>query len=233
MFYDVIMLLDTLTADLRKASEIDPDNVSDLLKETGFRCKRCGWCCCPDPEFITDIMGIQRPSNAISVFPGDVRNIVEATGLEWLDVVEPDIYSGIRGVNIWAIGWILTRKADGSCTFFDVESKSCTIYEHRPLICRCYPFFLDSDGRLVVRHCRAARRAIKKDDVEVQSGLLIEYLAAKTRNYIAIAEGLKDVLDLDRLCHIKPEAGLVLYVFDGENMVMKKYSSDDGWSSIN
>lgn len=233
MFYDVIMLLDTLTADLRKASEIDPDHVSDLLKEAGFRCNRCGWCCRPDPEFVIDIMGIQRPSNAISVFPGDVRNIVEATGLDRLDIVEPDIYSGIGGEKTWAIGWILKRTADGSCAFFDVESKSCTIYEDRPLICRCYPFFLDSDGRLVVRHCRAARRAIEKDEVEVQGRLLIEYLAAKTRNYIAIAEGLKDVLDLDRLCHIKAEDGQVLYVFDGENMVMKKYSSDDGWISIN
>ena len=38
---------------------------------------------------------------------------VQLTGLEWLDVVDPDIYSGIKGEEIWAIGWILKRKADG------------------------------------------------------------------------------------------------------------------------
>ena len=226
------MLLENLRSELEKSSTINIDVVTHVLREVGFKCEQCGWCCYPDPEFMIDIKGIQRPSNAISVFPGDIRNIVEATGLEWLDVVDPDIYSGIKGEEILAIGWILKRKADGSCAFFDVENKSCTIYKDRPLICRCYPFFLDGDGRLVVRHCRAALRAIEKDDVKIQGRLLVEYLTAKTRNYIAIAEGLKDVLDLDRLCNIKPEDGLVLYVFDGETMVMKKYFSDDGWISI-
>jgi Fe-S-cluster containining protein len=212
------MLMENLKSELRKASEIDVDHVSDLLKDVNFKCDRCGWCCCPDPEFVVDIMGIQRPSNAISVFPDDVRVIMEGTGLEWMYIVEPDVYSGIRGDKTWAIGWILKRKADGSCAFFDVERKSCTIYEHRPLICRCYPFFLESDGTLVARHCRAARGALETDEVEVQGKLLVEYLAAKTRNHIAIADGLGDELELGRLCFIKPEKGLVLHVFDGETI---------------
>lgn len=226
------MLLENLKSDVEKALEIDRGHVSDLLKDVGFKCERCGWCCRPDPEFVIDIMGIQRPSNAISVLPEDVRVIMAGTGLEWMDIVEPDIYSGIRGEKTWAIGWILKRKAEGSCAFFNVDNKSCTIYEHRPLICRCYPFFLESDGTVVVRHCQSARRAIKKDEGEVLGGLLVEYLTAKTRNYFAITEGLGDLLELDRLCCIRPEEGQVLYVFDGETKVIKKCSSVNGWILI-
>ena len=35
----------------------------------------------------------------------------------------------------------LTEFANGDCTFFDGESRRCTIYEARPTQCRTWPFW--------------------------------------------------------------------------------------------
>ncbi|MBE0522934.1 MAG: hypothetical protein IBX40_01135 [Methanosarcinales archaeon] len=60
--------------------------MTHVLREVGFKCEQCGWCCYPDPEFMVD----------------------------------PDIYSAIKGEEIWAIGWILKRKADGRVETMDI-----------------------------------------------------------------------------------------------------------------
>jgi hypothetical protein len=42
----------------------------------GFSCARCGWCCRENFK-IRIAKDISRPSNTISVFPGDIRRISE------------------------------------------------------------------------------------------------------------------------------------------------------------
>jgi Fe-S-cluster containining protein len=41
----------------------------------------------------------------------------------------------------------LMKMVDGKCIFLD-EDKTCKIYESRPLICRCFPFWIEKKGNL-------------------------------------------------------------------------------------
>jgi Predicted Fe-S-cluster oxidoreductase len=118
--------------DLKKARATSPDEIAKRLPP--FECQGCAKCC-------RGAFG----DNTVTVFPGEIRKIMAATGLEWLDIVEPeedgdeDDYG-----NRQAFEWALRKKPDGDCIF--LENSRCTIYESRPHICRTYPFYLD-DGR--------------------------------------------------------------------------------------
>jgi Fe-S-cluster containining protein len=46
------------------------------------------------------------------------------------------IYGGFTGERV-QIGWLLNGKG-GPCVFLDPDTKDCTIYETRPLVCRLY-----------------------------------------------------------------------------------------------
>jgi len=85
---------------------------------SNFSCARCGWCCRRNFDIrITD--NIFRPSNAISIFPGDIRRIIKMTGHKWDEVAEPDIYSCFSdGDDVLVIGWILKRNEEDNCTFY-------------------------------------------------------------------------------------------------------------------
>jgi Fe-S-cluster containining protein len=109
------------------------DYVQDIL-ESGFSCARCGWCCRENFK-IRITKDILRPSNAISIFPDDIRRIMKGTGIKWDAVAQPDIYSCLSdGDKIYAIGWLLRRSDAEECVFY--MDGACTIYEFRPMICR-------------------------------------------------------------------------------------------------
>ncbi|MDW7777068.1 MAG: YkgJ family cysteine cluster protein [Methanosarcinales archaeon] len=208
------------------------NDISHSIRDVGFKCMKCGWCCCPDPEFEIEILDIHRPSNAISVLPRDIRAIQDATGCNLLDVVEPDVYSCIRGEKMLSTGWILKRKHDGTCMFFDDNRNLCTIYEYRPLICMVFPFFLDSSGMLVVRHCYGTHQQMEGVDAFESGQRLVRYLTSTIEHYIAICEGLGAELDVDKLSQVRLEHGLVLQVFDGENISTVKYSDGAGFHLV-
>ena len=226
------MLLENLKSQLIRARSMEVKDISHNIKEVGFKCMRCGWCCCPDPDFEIEIMDIHRPSNAISVLPRDFRVIQDATGYNLLDVVEPDIYSCIRGKKTLAIGWILKRKPDGTCWFFDDNKNMCGIYENRPLICTCFPFFLDSCGMLEVGHCYGTHQQMEGMDALESGQRLVRYLTSKIEHYIAICKGLGAELDMDKLYQVRLEDGLELQVFDGETKIAVKYSDGTGFQLI-
>lgn len=86
-----------------------------------FECTQCGNCCtgAPGVVWVTD---------------DDIRQIAEhldkAVGEIRLFHTRP-----VRG------GLSLTEHANGDCTFFDSESRGCTIYPVRPIQCRTWPFW--------------------------------------------------------------------------------------------
>jgi len=101
-----------------------------LIGKSGFSCVRCARCCCGESG-----------DNEVALFPGEIREIMSVSERSWLEVALPpdsndfDL-SGARHT----FEWVLRRKPDGDCIF--LEGGLCTIYEHRPWICRTYPFHL-------------------------------------------------------------------------------------------
>ena len=140
---------------------------------------------------------ISRPSNTISIFPDDIRRITRGTGLQWDEVAQPDIYSCLSdSENVWAIGWILRRNDAGDCVFY--RDKACVIYEWRPMICRCYPFFMGERG-VEVMHCKRLGNEMTQERATEMARMLKRYEIKKLQSYIGIIGQLGDRLSFASL----------------------------------
>ncbi len=186
--------------------------IQDILN-SGFSCVRCGWCCRENFN-INIAQDILRPSNAISVFPDDIRCIIRGTGMQWDEIAQPDIYSCLLdGDNIWVIGWILRRNDAGDCIFY--RNSTCTIYRWRPMICRCYPFFM-GDKSVDIMHCKGLVNKITKESAAEMGKLLKRYEIKKLRSYIRIIEQIGDRLKIANLRMLPREYSSEVFVCDGE-----------------
>jgi Fe-S-cluster containining protein len=158
--------MDDLESDLRRARELDVDELAAAIRSIGFECTRCGACCRGNGE---------DEEHTATVFPDEVRAIVagseaagdgagrEATGAggatgdapyDWRDVARPMPFGLERGPDGALTGetfeWALQTDACGDCTFYDDGPAdgpgACTIYADRPMICETYPFSVDLGG---------------------------------------------------------------------------------------
>ncbi|WP_067075143.1 YkgJ family cysteine cluster protein [Methanoculleus horonobensis] len=109
------------------------DDVAAQLGSIGFRCRECGACC----------RRVAEDSNLVLVSPAEVRAIMAATDMGWNEVAEPypDFIGADNGAE-YTLAWCLRRTAD-ACIF--LRDGRCSIYAHRPWICRTYPFMLVDD----------------------------------------------------------------------------------------
>jgi Fe-S-cluster containining protein len=208
------------TASLRQRLErivqIHSSVFASSILTQGSSCARCGWCCRENFR-IRITKDISRPSNAISVFPGDIRRIIKGTGLLWDEIAEPDIYSCLDdGENIRAIGWILRRSDKDECIFY--RSGGCNIYEWRPLICRCYPFLM-GDMDIEIMHCEGGKSRIESSSAKQIALLVKRYELQKLRNYIGIISQLADKLRLADLHPLPDGYNGEVMVCDGEKSI--------------
>lgn len=186
------------------------------IERADFSCSRCGWCCHRNFDIrITD--NISRPSNAISIFPGDIRRIIKMTGRKWDEVAGPDIYSCFsKGCDVQlVIGWILKRNEEDNCVFY--RNGECTIYSCRPLICRCYPFFMGDEG-VEIMHCEGlGKKTLNENALEIGRALK-RYEIKKLHSYIRIIEQIGDKLDIATMKSLPEKYSGDVLVFDGESV---------------
>ena len=207
-----------ITSLRRRIDRLVHNHSSSLIPEignSGFSCIRCGWCCRRNFDIrITD--NISRPSNAISIFPGDIRRIIKITGRTWDEVAEPDIYSCFsEGDDVFVIGWILKRNNEENCIFY--SNDECTIYSCRPLICRCYPFFMGEEG-VEIMHCEGlGKNSLNENILEIARSLK-RYEIKKLRSYIRIIEQIGDKLDIAAMKSLPEKYSGDVLVFDGESV---------------
>jgi Fe-S-cluster containining protein len=189
------------------------------ILESGISCVRCGTCCRENFK-ISITKDISRPSNAISVFPDDIRRIMKGKGLQWDEIVHPDIYSCLDdGENIRVIGWIMRRSDKSECIFY--RSGACTIYEWRPLICRCYPFFMGDQG-IEVMHCEGKKNRIEEERAKQIALQVKRYEMKKIRNYIGIISQLGEKLRLSDLIALPCGYEGEVIVCDGDTISRRR-----------
>jgi Fe-S-cluster containining protein len=193
------------------------------IQESGISCVRCGWCCCENFK-ISITKDISRPSNAVSVFPDDIRRIMKGKGVQWDEIVHPDIYSCLDdGKNIRVIGWILQRNNKDDCIFY--RSGACTIYEWRPMICRCYPFFM-AEQEIEVMHCEGKKNKIEKENAKQIAFLVKRYEMKKIRNYIGIISQLGEKLRLTDLIPMPCGYEGEVIVCDGDTISRRRIKKE-------
>ena len=209
----------SLQRSIDRLVQIHSSSLIPEIERSGFVCVRCGWCCRRNFDIrITD--NVSRPSNAISIFPGDIRRITKMTGRKWDEVAEADIYSCFSdGCDVFITGWILRRNDEDECVFY--RDGACTIYDFRPMICRCYPFFMKKEG-VEVMHCEGLGKKRSGEGAVGLASMLKRYEIKKLRSYIRIMAQLGDKLRVANLRMLPPGFKGKVFVCDGEMVSMKR-----------
>lgn len=142
------------------------DDVAGRVESVGFRCRECGACC----------RRIAEDSNLVIVSPAEVRAIMAATDMAWDEIAEPypDFIDAGNGGE-YTLAWCIRRTSD-ACIFF--SNGRCSIYAHRPWICRTYPFMLVDDD-LLVSECPGIGAPISPRDAQALGADLCRRQAAE------------------------------------------------------
>ena len=181
------------------------------LKETGFSCGMCGECCRMNTA----------DSNLIIMSAPEVREIMAATGLSWDEVAEP--YPDLLeedGVS-YTFDWCIRRHPEGSrsCVFQGADNR-CTIYEHRPWICRTYPLMLADDiegGRTVTNLIKSECLCYGNKITDEEAGIQAEDLISRKMNEDTEFMKIKSVYTKISLQKIR-ESGIKRCVIDSEGV---------------
>lgn len=176
--------IEQLRVDLRAARAFPVDALARQIEEIGFQCQRCGECCTGE-------------DNSVVVFPFEIRRILAATGLQWLEAVEPpEEGEWDRGGCFHTLEWRL-KKECGACKFYSKYKAGkngdgeCQIYRSRPLICSTYPFYLDR-GILQCSECRGLGGRIEPVKAKEIACLLILRYVTEIQEAIALLERYED-----------------------------------------
>jgi Fe-S-cluster containining protein len=127
--------------------------VQNWYRYLKFRCTGCGNCCRDTIVCVTD---------------EDLRRIADATGkspAQFVRFYKPNEVSMSQEDSLWIKFGFNTavmglRSRDDHCMFLDSKTNFCTIYEHRPVACRNYPFKVTVSDTGAVEKI-SLRRAVK------------------------------------------------------------------------
>ena len=254
--------MEPLEAELAAARDLDVADLADAIESIGFECTRCGGCCtgyapdepggAPAGEGVDetesgcrdgagsesgchDDDGDREPHTA-TVFPDEVRELVEATestheeadaAYDWRDVARPMPYGLSEDADGQSVGetfeWALATDGCGDCTFYEESDGqgACTVHDARPLICQTYPFSValggtsqpmgeavDAEGMVRAHECEGLGRDISRGDAETLAAALKQRAIRELEEAIGVRDAY-DPTAADRT-----DADLV--VFDSE-----------------
>lgn len=202
--------MESLEAELERARELDVETLADAVESIGFECTRCGECCTADSD----------EAHTATVFPEEVRELRDERSAEtadresrpraWSDVARPMPYGVDDEGNVPAgetFEWALQIDDCGDCVFYEERNGSghCTAHEHRPLICRTYPFstdvtkgdepptgsmgdIVDQEGVVRAHECEGLGRDIPRSDAVEMAEVLKERAIRELEEAIAVRD---------------------------------------------
>ena len=131
--------------------------------EVRFRCIRCGICCTP---------------TEMELLPEDIERI-ESLGYRFEEFAE-----------VRQDGTVRLRNVDGHCVFYDPATRSCRIYEHRPIGCRLYPVVY-VDGEVTVDKLCPTSDTVRRSELARLTPLVRDFVnrAQYTRLIIRVRGG--------------------------------------------
>lgn len=177
--------VNNLRSNLARAENLSVEEIEEQLKAVGFSCRRCGECC----------RG-RSGDNSVIVYPEEITDILKAISLEWDEVCRPAAPLFVDGSGILhALEWELIRDGSGDCIFIR-DDNTCSIYPHRPWICRTYPFYLTfQEGAakplLATSQCSGLGPGSSPEDVPALAPDLKKRLIFEIREEIKVLEKLK------------------------------------------
>lgn len=161
---------------LRAAEDISLKALASQILKIGFKCLGCGECC-------------RGEDNSVVVFPFEIRRILAATDLEWLDIVSPpNEGEWDRNGCFHTLEWRLNKENE-SCRFY--KNGLCAIYPVRPMLCSTYPFYLDR-GELMCSECQGLGGKIEPGEARNMAEQLIKRYVTEIEEAITLLEKYED-----------------------------------------
>ncbi len=124
---------------MRDIKRIEPVYIARLIGQLKCQCISCGDCCVR--------------STPISLDPRDLKRLSKCFSISMKDVIK----KYVRYVD-----GKTCIKVDRPCMFYDRIAMNCSIYKHRPNICRLFPYMAntqrDIDAFWVDSNCQAMRQ---------------------------------------------------------------------------
>jgi Fe-S-cluster containining protein len=94
------------------------------LSKPNYDCARCPAYCCTYSRIAVEPRDLVRLGKHLGLLPKTVRRRFTEAGEEPGEVVLRHQKDPLFGT---------------ACTFLDLETRRCTVYEHRPGVCKSYP----------------------------------------------------------------------------------------------
>ena len=158
------------------AKKISSTKLAARIQELGFHCLQCGECC-------------RGEDNSVVVFPQEIRQILIATGLPWLEVVgPPEVGEWDKDGCFHTLEWRLKKEGE-SCRFY--QNGRCSVYRDRPMLCRTYPFYLDN-GELMCSECRGLGGKMESGGADKMAEEIISRYLFEIQEAIALLERYRD-----------------------------------------
>lgn len=126
--------------------------------EVRFRCIRCGICCTP---------------TEMELLPEDIERI-ESLGYRFEEFAE-----------VGQDGIVRLRSVDGRCVFYDPVTRSCRIYEHRPIGCRLYPVIY-VNGEVTVDRLCPTWYTVRKSELVRLASLVRDFVERSRYTHLTI-----------------------------------------------
>lgn len=168
--------IEDLRKNLKATKQISVEDLATQIETIGFDCLSCGDCCAGE-------------DNSVVAFPSEIRKILAATGVGWLDAVEPpEIGEWDSQGNFHTLEWRIKKNGE-SCKFH--AETGCKIYSARPMLCKTYPFYLD-EGTLRCSECRGLGRKIGSGEAERIAAAVIDRSITEIREAISLLEKYTD-----------------------------------------
>jgi uncharacterized protein len=104
------------------------EQLADRIRETGFRCNRCGTCC------------TRAVNSHIFLLERDVNNLREIHPAALEPAPDPEFCD--QDGTLYVSGYALRMNSDGPGTCWFLRENRCRIYGQRFSVCRIYPYML-------------------------------------------------------------------------------------------
>ncbi|MCK9441003.1 MAG: YkgJ family cysteine cluster protein [Methanothrix sp.] len=182
-------------------TEIPKTLFSQIAAQVLFRCENCGECCRGEGYALVDEADLHEIARTLGISPSKAR-------ARFTDP-DPEKNPGCRILK--SIG------PERSCCLLDAQAKRCTIYNHRPRICRTFPMLnADTESEEIIcfySDCLGTAKFVKmlqenrcdpkvQKDIESLAGNEERLQALKILLFVWLRRMMGEIEEAEHICRI-------------------------------